>query len=516
MNYIYLVQTTGSVGREESIYKIGKSTKKDFERFKGYEKGFRLLFQMACDDCHSTETFLIKEFKSKFIHRKDRGTEHFEGDYRIMMDIIYNYIRKENSNHASIDVSSNGDMLDSDVENSLREIPISEYIPYIRNKINALTAVEFPDITPAEHYVKIISDELVFYLGEPSDDKINHICNEINNSIVQTDSNWLTDEEWKIFIDEYKIDPFIRKKLGENIPSDLIESHCKIEEFIKLVKKTKRRITLEFYQEFLLYHKINPNNTDEYIEKICELVLSGVIINNSIYMQNGEQLKVWKEFKSNSYLYNDIPITIYKINGKYYDSSYFERYMPYMIRWNSDKDYYVVNKNMEYIDVNGMSGIKYINYKQGGEQCIWDADTIPWESKENYINMCMSYWEIVKYRKLNKCLNSSYLDQILKMFPLPPDKNGPWQSSIDYFASFLIQAIKKRGKDAIPKKYAYYAKLGEDSDYKVNPVLLYSAYEQYCSENDLYVHRSSKFVKMCNHISYEGNSTCPDLYILHC
>jgi len=65
------------------------------ERFNQYPKGSILFFQTICDDCTNSEKEIIKIFKTIFTHRKDIGNEYFEGDYKIMIDIIYLTIKNE-------------------------------------------------------------------------------------------------------------------------------------------------------------------------------------------------------------------------------------------------------------------------------------------------------------------------------------------------------------------------------------------------------------------------------------
>jgi hypothetical protein len=38
------------------------------------------------------EVQVIKQFKEKFIKRKDIGSEYFEGNYKSMIDIIYSTV----------------------------------------------------------------------------------------------------------------------------------------------------------------------------------------------------------------------------------------------------------------------------------------------------------------------------------------------------------------------------------------------------------------------------------------
>lgn len=96
-NYIYLLQEREFIKTNEHIYKLGMTTKLNFERFNQYPKGSVLLFQMICQNCKNVEKKLICDFKNKFSQRKDIGYEYFEGDYREMIDIIYVVIKLDNS-----------------------------------------------------------------------------------------------------------------------------------------------------------------------------------------------------------------------------------------------------------------------------------------------------------------------------------------------------------------------------------------------------------------------------------
>ena len=83
--------------------------KENFERFNQYPKGSVLLFQIICHDCKNMEVQVIKQFKEKFIRRKDIGSEYFEGNYKSMIDIIYSTVKSEEENNVTsvveVDVS---------------------------------------------------------------------------------------------------------------------------------------------------------------------------------------------------------------------------------------------------------------------------------------------------------------------------------------------------------------------------------------------------------------------------
>jgi len=96
-NYIYLLQEREFLKTGELIYKVGRTTKPNYQRFNQYPNGSVLLFQMICMNCVKNETSIIEKFKEKFINRQDIGREYFEGDYNDMIDIIYSSIKTNDS-----------------------------------------------------------------------------------------------------------------------------------------------------------------------------------------------------------------------------------------------------------------------------------------------------------------------------------------------------------------------------------------------------------------------------------
>lgn len=88
--YIYLLQERTAVAINKPIYKIGRTSQLNFERFKAYGKGYKILLHVVCDDCINLELRLINLFKSKYIQSTQYGNEYFEGDHKSMIkDILY-------------------------------------------------------------------------------------------------------------------------------------------------------------------------------------------------------------------------------------------------------------------------------------------------------------------------------------------------------------------------------------------------------------------------------------------
>ena len=94
-NYIYLLKEREFLKTKEEILKVGMTTKLNHERFNQYPKGSLLLFQMICKDSKKIEKNVLKKFRNIFKQRKDIGNEYFEGDYKLMIDIIYILIKEE-------------------------------------------------------------------------------------------------------------------------------------------------------------------------------------------------------------------------------------------------------------------------------------------------------------------------------------------------------------------------------------------------------------------------------------
>ena len=115
--YIYLLQEREFITTKQNIYKLGKTKQENLQRFKQYPKGSKLILQQVCYDCDMLEIQLIREFKNKYIHRRDIGNEYFEGDYNEMVKDIYNKI----TNHVISNEDNNFKTEELDIENDFME-----------------------------------------------------------------------------------------------------------------------------------------------------------------------------------------------------------------------------------------------------------------------------------------------------------------------------------------------------------------------------------------------------------
>jgi hypothetical protein len=118
-NYIYLLQEREFINTKQNIYKLGKTKQENLQRFKQYPKGSKLLLQQVCYDCDMLETQLIREFKNKYIHRRDIGNEYFEGDYNEMSKDIHNKIINNIVSNENID---DEDKPQIEIDNDVKEL----------------------------------------------------------------------------------------------------------------------------------------------------------------------------------------------------------------------------------------------------------------------------------------------------------------------------------------------------------------------------------------------------------
>lgn len=88
--YVYLIQERTAVVANQPIYKIGRTGQNNFDRFKGYAKGYKILLHVICDDCKNAERLIMDTFKSKYRQADEYGSEYFEGDCKKMIaDIMH-------------------------------------------------------------------------------------------------------------------------------------------------------------------------------------------------------------------------------------------------------------------------------------------------------------------------------------------------------------------------------------------------------------------------------------------
>ena len=88
MEGVYLMHTRECVNAKLLIYKIGRSHNLG-NRIKQYPNGSNVICTLPCNNSIICEQLLLNIFKTKFIHKPTYGKEYFEGDYELMVQIIF-------------------------------------------------------------------------------------------------------------------------------------------------------------------------------------------------------------------------------------------------------------------------------------------------------------------------------------------------------------------------------------------------------------------------------------------
>lgn len=390
--YIYLLQEREFIKTKEHVYKVGMTKKENHERFKQYPKGSVLLFQIICNNCKNMEKLVLKKFKETFKQRKDIGNEYFEGEYKSMIDIIYLTIKDDN---------------DEEQENKIKFNLLCEKICKI-----------FPDYKNDESFggnkkyikISIIDNEYVVYYINPKLMDYLHYYYENECETMFYD----------YIINQYEINKNVADRLqylNHLINKKLVcldkiyDIHST--DFITKINKTKFYINIENYDDFQI-HLTNNKFYCKITEKIRQLFHCNTIVNTSLYstmVKEDETYDIFKKFKNLKDYDNfriDVGIqdynmmTLYKINSKYYDyKTFLRKYIPYVIRWDINNNYYIVNRDYGYIGLNSNS----IDYTREGQSYLFNDGNKPWDNRNDYIRFCNEYKKIIKDNSLKECLN---------------------------------------------------------------------------------------------------------------
>ena len=86
--FIYLLQTRESIGKNEEVYKVGRTCKDELTRFNNYPKGSKLHLHISCINSCNIERSIINIFGKVFTNVELYGKEYFEGNLFEMLTII--------------------------------------------------------------------------------------------------------------------------------------------------------------------------------------------------------------------------------------------------------------------------------------------------------------------------------------------------------------------------------------------------------------------------------------------
>ena len=434
IGYIYLLQEREFVRTKENIYKVGMTTKENHKRFAGYKKGYIILFQMSCSkkNVKNIEKKIIKLFKETFEWTKDFGNETFSGDYKSMIDKIYLTIKDEEQDNNEDHVEDNEeqeqeqkqeqDNNEEQEEAQEAQEEAQEESEEAQEEANRLKLLSeeigkvFNDYKNDESfkgnkkYIKIskVGNEYIVYYINP---KLNHTSKiyEYDDFICMYEININVGDELQYF---HKL---ISKKI---VCLDKVYDINSIN-FINKINKEKLTITVENFDDFKTHQNDIENITyyNKIEDTIRQLFHCNTIINTSLYcttcvQDNGDNIfKKFKKLKDFDTITIDvgredyIPTTLYKIHSKYYDYiTFLRKYMPYCIEWNINKNYYLINRDYEYIGLNTKSIEKSNGSMTTKREYLFNDGCEPL-NKQSYIIFYDKYIKIVKDNSLNECLN---------------------------------------------------------------------------------------------------------------
>jgi hypothetical protein len=430
--YIYLIQEREFIKTKDPVYKVGRTKKENLTRFKQYPKGSNLLLQMICSNCQNIEAQLIKIFKEHFNQRKEIGNEYFQGNYKTMIDIIFSTIKNEICLNGNDDEQGNnsqneeGNNTQNEEENNSQNKELK--FKLVCEKIGEI----FPDYKNDESFggskkyikLKLINGEYVInyinpYLIDDHDNYYENDCEESFDEYIILEHNINKNVADRL---QYFNNLISKKVIILDKPYDMNSTN-----FIDKINKTKFNITIENYDEFKRHHLTDIKSFYCAIEaKIIQLFYCNMFINSDLHstmVKEDDNYDIYKKFKRlndfdsfridiGTHDYNII--TLYKINSKWYDyNTYLRKYTPYLIRWDVENNYYILNRDYEYIGLNK----KYIEYEEKGQTYLFNDGTKPWDEKQYLIKMCNKYKKIIKENSLKISLNSNtFTKNIISLF----------------------------------------------------------------------------------------------------
>jgi hypothetical protein len=195
-------------------------------------------------------------------------------------------------------------------------------------------------------------------------------------------------------------------------------------DFMCKIIKTKFILNIENYEEFYETYMSGVKIYSIFENKIRQIFYCNMLINNKLYatmVKEDDDFNIKKAFNKLTFgsfridigLLDYSIVSIYKIYNYYYEyKTYLRKYIPYLIRWDSKNNYYIVNRDYEYIGLNSKS----IEFEKKGECYLFNDGTKPWDGKEEFIEMGNKYIKIIKENSLKECLNSNkFTDDILSL-----------------------------------------------------------------------------------------------------
>lgn len=215
------------------------------------------------------------------------------------------------------------------------------------------------------------------------------------------------EDEDDSYEDEYSIDTRFDEYMKEYI-KDLINNKVLEDDriynlydinFIERVNEYKKKINLAISSKHS--KELNRNWRIRFYNMIVILFHNNTIINNKYYA-----CQIMSKVNNKPYLYIgecsiNLCINYIKIRENLYDSDYLREYLPYIIEANDNNEYYIINRDYEYIELNA----KYIdkpNNTNWVRTYLFNDNTKPWIDIESFNKYIISLKDLVKNKR---CLN---------------------------------------------------------------------------------------------------------------
>ena len=351
-----------------------------------------MILQQVCHNCDVLERQLIREFKNKYIHRRDIGNEYFEGDYNEMIKdihkmITYNVISDENTDDE--------DKPQIEIDDEVKEL--------------------FPNYCEAEAFGG--KKKLIKIFIEAHEISIKYIDCEMNDLNYQTIHNYMV-KEVEAYRDEFDNTYFKHKdNYYDNLIKHKVIENNKIydlndNKFLKKLDKYKHSVQLH-YSDKLEYitHKYRLHSNSKY-SLIVFHMQNNAILNDNIYCSLYENkschiyfvCKDWFENENNYNTIVNVLMYIKNINGYEFDYDYLKKYSPYCIDINDNGEYYMLNRDYKIITTEEGSIKDFTTkeriYLHRGNETPWAYNT------EEEIKML--------YQKVLSKLNKTTINKICK------------------------------------------------------------------------------------------------------
>ncbi len=322
---IYIIREREFMTQDKLVYKLGRSNNM-INRARQYPKGSEIILLLKCANSISVESNLITLFSKGFRQCKEYGTEYFEGNINSMIKLAVNTALSQDS------------LIDSDSEEKLEENTKRSVIKII-NTYKSIRIVERTyntnkDWKLCDEDESEDSDVYVFLYDHGKDDAPikNGRLPELILSGIITPANISNIRDNKTLINK-----IVKKKKHINI-EHIDQSH-----FAKV-------LDYKDVNEHLSVILRNGQRHDRHIETFLSLLLgSNVIINNRYLAVATKRGKKGWQIDETHYINNDHHDSstgkLETINGKNYEHHTLRINVPYSIEYNSNKEYYFLNRN---------------------------------------------------------------------------------------------------------------------------------------------------------------------------